>query len=198
MPSRRAALRLLAGAALVPSFARSPAMAESFPVIDDLSRPHPEAVTGTNWELVSDRVMGGVSGGTIVREEVAGRMALRMRGEVSLENNGGFLQIALDLAPGGDSIDASGWRGMELEVLGNGEEYNLHLRTDDVARPWQSYRQSFVAGPEWQTVRLDFAGFAPHRLEAPLDLTHLRRIGLVAIGRAFTADLALAGIRFYG
>lgn len=172
-------------------------MAATFAVIDDLSRPHPEAATGTAWELVSDRVMGGVSGGTITREEVEGRKALRMRGEVSLENNGGFLQIALDLAPGGESIDARDWRGIELEVLGNGEEYNLHLRTDDVTRPWQSYRQSFRAGGSWKAVRLDFAGFVPHRLEAPLDLTRLRRIGLVAIGRAFTADLAVAGVRFY-
>jgi len=173
-------------------------MAASFPVIDDLSRPHPEAATGTEWELISDRVMGGVSAGTMTREDVAGRTALRMRGDVSLDNNGGFLQLALDLAPGGESIDASGWRGIELEVLGRGEAYNLHLRTDDVARPWQSYRQGFVAGADWETVRLDFAGFAPHRLAAPLDLTRLRRIGLVAIGRAFTADLAVAGIRFYG
>jgi hypothetical protein len=66
-----------------------------------------------------------------------------------------------------------------------------------VARPWQSYRQSFVARPEWQTVRLPFAGFEPHRIAAPLDLSTLRRIGIVAIGRAFHADIAIAGVRFH-
>jgi hypothetical protein len=35
--------------------------------------------------------MGGVSNGTMVREQVAGRPAIRMRGDVSLENNGGFV-----------------------------------------------------------------------------------------------------------
>ena len=35
------------------------------------------------------------------------------------------------------------------------------------------------------------------RLETPLDVTRLRRLGLVAIGRAFHADLAVAEIGFY-
>jgi Complex I intermediate-associated protein 30 (CIA30) len=43
--------------------------------------------------LFTDRVMGGVSNGTMVRETVAGRPAIRMRGDVSLENNGGFVRF---------------------------------------------------------------------------------------------------------
>jgi len=31
----------------------------------------------------------------------------------------------------------------------------------------------------------------------PLDLSRLRRIGIVAIGRAFRADVAVGGVRFY-
>lgn len=166
-------------------------------VIDDLGAPHPRAATGTDWELVADRVMGGVSGGTLRREIVAGRPALRMQGTVSLENNGGFLQVALDFAPGGGPVDARGWAGIEIDASGNGETYNLHLRTSDVTRPWQSYRQGFRATADWRTHRLPFAGFAPHRIDAPLDLSALRRIGVVAIGRAFAVDLALGGIRFY-
>ena len=122
---------------------------------------------------------------------------MRLRGSVSLENNGGFVQIALNLTPDGSSIDAREWRGIEIDVFGNGETYGLHLRTDDVSRPWQSYRQSFTAGAQWRTVRLPFDGFEPHRIETPLDVSRLRRIGLVAIGRVFEADLAVAGVRFY-
>jgi hypothetical protein len=36
-----------------------------------------------------------------------------------------------------------------------------------------------------------------HRVTEPLDVRHLRRIGLVAIGRVFHADLAVAGIHLY-
>lgn len=165
-------------------------------VVDDLARDDLTAALGSRWRLVSDRVMGGVSTGALTREVVAGRPALRMRGEVSLENDGGFLQMALDLAPKGEVLDARAFGGVEIDVLGNDETYGVHLRTDRVTRPWQSWRQAFVATAEWRTVRLPFAGFAAHRIEQPLDVARLRRIGLVAIGRAFTADLAVAGVRF--
>jgi hypothetical protein len=166
--------------------------------IDDLSRDDLVSTIGTRWRLVTDQVMGGVSEGTLVNEVVAGRRALRMRGDVSLENNGGFVQMALDLEPNGGLVDASAWQGIELDVIGNDEEYGVHLRTDAVERPWQSYRQSFRAGASWRTVQLAFADFVPHRIEVPLDIRRLRRIGLVAIGRAFTADLAVGGVRFFG
>lgn len=166
-------------------------------IIDDLSRAFPEAATGTRWALITDRVMGGVSNGNLTRTEVHGRPALRMTGGVSLANNGGFVQMALDLAPGGGAVDARGWAGIEVDVLGNGESYGLHLRTTDMLRPWQSFRQGFVAPPLWQTLRLPFAGFAPHRTEAAFAPDRLRRLGLVATGRAFAADLAVARIAFW-
>ena len=162
------------------------------PILDD-----PGAATGANWQLFTDRVMGGVSNGTMTRETVAGRAAIRMRGDVSLANNGGFIQLSLDLAPAGGAADASAWTGIEIDVLGRGEDYSLRLRTTELTESWQSYRQGFVAGPEWTTVRLPFAEFAPHRTETPLDLAKLRRLGLVAIGREFSADLAIGGVRLY-
>jgi hypothetical protein len=172
-------------------------MAGSFEVIDDFTLPAPSAKNGASWQLVSDRVMGGVSRGTMSRETIAGRNALRMRGTVSLENNGGFIQVTLDLSPDGAPIDASSFTGIEIDVLGNGEMYNLHLRTADLSRPWQSYRHSFAAGKDWATHQLPFANFDAHRISVPLPPAKLRRIGLVAIGRAFEADLAIGGIRFY-
>jgi hypothetical protein len=167
-------------------------------LFDDLNCDELVATTGTRWQLVTDRVMGGVSDGTLMKEIVGGRPALQMRGAVSLENNGGFVQMALDLAPDGGVVDASAWDGIELDVIGNDEDYGVHLRTDAVERPWQSYRQSFRAGAAWRPVRLAFADFVPHRIEVPLKVRALRRIGLVAIGRAFAADLAVGGVRFYG
>lgn len=166
-------------------------------ILDDLSRPFPQAANGARWEVVTDGVMGGISRGRLVRDVVAGRPALRMTGEVSLANNGGFVQMALDLAPGGGLLDARGWAGIALTVRGNGESYGLHLRTDRLTRPWQSWRQGFVAPPDWAELRLPFAGFTPHRIDAALDLARLRRLGLVAIGRAFAADLAVSGLGLY-
>ena len=165
-------------------------------LIDDLSRQTPIATIGTHWLLITDQVMGGVSEGTMTREVISGRLAIRMRGEVSLENNGGFVQMALDLAANNDGIDASHWRAMELDVYGGDQEYGVHLRTTELTKPWQSYRQSFQALSHWQTVRLPFDRFSAHRTEVPLNLRQLRRLSIVAIGRAFSADLALGGARF--
>lgn len=165
-------------------------------IIDDLSREAPAASIGTSWQLFTDQVMGGVSTGTMSREVVGGRLAIRMRGDIRLENNGGFVQMALDLSPDSGVVDASAWSGIELDLYGDDQEYGMHLRTSDLTRPWQSYRQSFRALPKWQTIRLPFAGFSPYRTEIPLDLRRLRRLGLAAIGRAFSADLAIGGLRF--
>ena len=149
------------------------------------------------WRLVTDTVMGGVSRGSIAKETLEGREAIRMRGDVSTENNGGFVQIALDLAPETGSFDAGGFTGLEMEVLGNHESYGAHLRTTDITRPQQSYRQSFVTTPDWQTLQIPFVQFMPYRTDIPLDVRRLRRVGLVAIGREFAADLAVARLAFY-
>ena len=171
-------------------------MALTSAVIDDLSRAPFLATIGSHWRLFTDEVMGGVSIGGMARDVIAGRAAIRMRGDVSLENNGGFVQIALDLSADGGVVDASAWSGIELDVFGNDEEFGVHLRTDALTKPWQSYRQVFTADAAWRTVQLPFGSFVPYRTDIPLDPHRLRRIGMVAIGRDFSSDLALGGLRF--
>ena len=159
---------------------------------DDIWRYDPQL-----WKLVTDTVMGGVSKGTIAREVVSSRDAVRMRGDVSTAQNGGFIQMALDFATDAKAFNASAFNGVEIDVFGNLENYNVHLRTTLMTRPQQSYRYSFSAGPVWQTIRVSFSDFIPNRIDAALDPRSLRRIGLVAIGRDFAADLSVARLGFY-
>jgi hypothetical protein len=149
-----------------------------------------------DWRYVSDGVMGGVSEGRMTRERVAGREAVRLTGRVSTANDGGFIQIATDLA-GGAPFDASGWDGVALDLAGNGEVYELRLRSAELARPWQSYRLPFRAGPGWGTLVAPFAAFAPHRTDAPFDPARLTRLGVLAIGREFAADVAVRDLRLW-
>jgi len=165
-------------------------------IIDDRSSNTLAATNGVRWRVISDTVMGGVSSGSIVPTVVEGRDCLRMTGEVSLENNGGFVQASLDLSAAG-LLDAGDYAGIEIEVFGNGETYNLHLRTDDTRIVWQSYRASFQAQPNWQSLRLPFASFQPHRIDQPLDTRKLRRLGVVAIGREMKADISIARLLLY-
>lgn len=167
-----------------------------FLVIDDRSSGDTRSCLGTRWRFVSDTVMGGASGGRLALATVGGRACLRLTGRVSLENNGGFVQASLDL--GVDAfLDASAFAGVELDVYGKGETYNVHLRTADTHVVWQSYRAAFTTSSRWQTVQLPFTGFRPHRLDAPLDTRSLKRIGLVGIGREFDVDLSVARVGLY-
>jgi hypothetical protein len=167
-------------------------------IIDDCARDDLVSRLGTTWRGFSDRVMGGLSQEMVTRTTQRGRRCLLLTGDVRLENNGGFVQMALDLASDGSTCDASALAGVLMVVRGNGEGYGVHLRTPACIRPWQSYRAGFTATPQWREVRLPFERFVPHRLAEPLDSRRLRRIGLVAIGRAFRADLAVATLGFYG
>ena len=166
-------------------------------VIDDFIDDGLVSKLGTRWRGISDQVMGGISQATVAHAVIDGRPSLRMTGDVRLENDGGFIQAALDLAPVGDTIDASAFTGIRIFVCGNRETYSIHLRTPDNIRPWQSYRAHFTAGSDWETISLPFETFVPHRLETPLDKTRLHRIGLVAIGRAFHANLLVSELAFY-
>lgn len=165
-------------------------------IIDDRSTRDFVASSGGQWRLITDGVMGGKSSGSLEPTEIAGRPCLQLRGDVRLDNNGGFLQAALDL--GADqSLEGSDYDGLAIEVYGNDETYNLHLRTHGLWLPWQAYRASFKSEPRWHTVRLPFSAFEAYRTRSALDLTQLARIGVVAIGREFKADLCIGGIAMY-
>jgi hypothetical protein len=171
-------------------------MADEILIIDDRRSGDLESVVAGSWRMVTDGVMGGLSRGELSLDTVDGTACLRLRGEVSLENNGGFIQAALDVE-GTGAADASDYQGLLLKVYGNNQDYNLHLRTGDVWLPWQSYRASFNAPAGWQTLRLPFAEFDGYRIGKELDLKRLQRIGLVAIGRAFSADLCIGELALY-
>jgi hypothetical protein len=147
------------------------------------------------WRLVTDGVMGGVSRGDMAYLTVHGESCIGLRGTVSTDNNGGFVQIVRELDEADPS--AEGFSGITLEVVGNGERYNLHLRTSDLWLPWQSYRAAFATSSAWTRVYLPFSEFEPYRTGVPLHLGKLRRIAVVAIGRDFDADVCVKGLALY-
>ena len=165
-------------------------------IIDDRSSGTLISALGTEWQFVADTVMGGVSSGSIDIDSHRGKKCLRLRGNVTTENNGGFVQAALSLSR--DAVfDATAIDGIAFEVAGNNESYNIHLRTKGLRFPWQSYRASFIATPEWQSVRIPFSELEAYKTAQQFRKDELKRIGLLGIGRNFRADLCLGAIRFY-
>ena len=171
-------------------------MADELLIIDDRHTGTLESTPGTSWRLFTDGVMGGVSSGTLTPASTDNRDCLRMQGEVRLENNGGFVQAALAVEQT-VVAELSAYTGIVIDVYGNDEAYNLHLRTADLWLPWQSYRATFEAPSRWQTLQLPFTEFTAYRTGKPLDVTALERIGVVAIGRVFAADLCIGRLGFY-
>lgn len=165
-------------------------------VIGDPGSNTNDTVKDDQWRLVTDNVMGGISQGRLVTDSVSDRQCLHMQGEVKLENNGGFVQMALDL-PKDKLYNISSYTGLVMETYGNGESYNIHLRTSNLWLPWQSYRSSFIAPAEWKTFYIPFTDFKPYRTSKALKLEKIERIGVVAIGREFTADLCVGKIALY-
>lgn len=193
---RRTFISLFMGL-LLGSHARSQGQLEPAAIIDDLSKPAPMASNGAIWWVFTDTVMGGVSKATMSRETIAGRSAVCLRGDVRLENNGGFVQMSLDLLPDGAAVNASEWTGLEADVFGNNKNYALNLRTANLTRPWQSYRHEFFVPARWTTIRFPFQDFIQSRTDLALNVSQLKRVGVIAIGRPFHADIAISGIRFF-
>ena len=168
-------------------------------VIDDFTSENGTSRLGTSWQKITDQVMGGVSTATTSLETIDGRRALRLRGKVSLENNGGFIQARLPLEPKGRMVDASGFKGVRLTVRGNGETYSVHLRTARTWLPWQYFHATFPTTERWEKVELPFSEFKGEsfKLSAALDPGKLKTIAIVAIKKAFQADVAVSHLEFY-
>jgi len=167
-------------------------------LIDDFSSVGSKKRFGTNWQFVSDRVMGGVSSGKIEFISDDERSTMHMTGAVSLANNGGFIQARTGFNPEGRSFDARRFTGITLLVKGNAQQYAVHLRTGQTRMPWQYYQAAFSANGQWQEVKIPFTLFLPYSLANPLNTRTLKSIAVAAMGREFEADIFVDEIAFYG
>lgn len=171
-------------------------------IIDDLSnqsgKPDEEFCENstTKWCFVTDKVMGGVSEGSLNIKNEDGMLFYRMTGDISLENNGGFIQFRtkIDNHPQGESFS-----GIRIRVRGNQNEYAVHVRTKYLLLPWQYYESTFYADEKWTTIELPFNTFIKSNFYQPSEVSSqdIKTIGIVAIGREFSAEIDLASIELY-
>ncbi|MGI9290115.1 MAG: CIA30 family protein [Gammaproteobacteria bacterium] len=152
---------------------------------------------GVAWRGFSDRVMGGISNASLDSSRVDGKNCIRLSGNVTRESNGGFIQMAMYFGRNYNELNGSAYKGVELMVYGNNEDYNLHIRTAECSWYDQSYRMSFFAEPQWQRLRVPWDAFQPNNMSQPLDSSRLQRIAVLGWMREFQADIALAEISLY-
>ncbi len=166
-------------------------------LLDDFRNPN-RSVFGTAWEGFTDRVMGGRSTLRNSIQEEDGIRYLRMEGRVSLENNGGFIQMRLNLERNGRLFDARAYKGLRLVVRGQPGSYAIHLRTPQNWFPWNYLSAKLTVSPDWSVVLLPFEGFQDENgRPARVETHHLRSVAVVAIYQAFQARLDVREIGFY-
>ncbi|MCF7484489.1 MULTISPECIES: CIA30 family protein [Vibrio] len=73
-----------------------------------------------NWTVTNDDVMGGISTGELIYVDNMSRF----RGELSLENNGGFSSVKRSIESPAHEIDSA-----ELIFVGDGRTYQLRFTT---------------------------------------------------------------------
>ncbi|MCH2477582.1 MAG: CIA30 family protein [Gammaproteobacteria bacterium] len=158
-------------------------------IIDNL-----ENSKNRNWVYFTDTVMGGVSQGKLAFMNENGENFYRMTGNVSTENNGGFIQFATGI----EKIDKN-FEGIKLRVRGNNENYQLHLRTKYTPAPWQYYSAEFNVTNEWKEVIIPFTTFKKSNFYQPgkFKSSNIKSIGIVAIGKDFEAEIDLGRIELY-
>jgi NADH dehydrogenase [ubiquinone] 1 alpha subcomplex assembly factor 1 len=109
----------------------------------------------TRWRVVLDGVMGGLSSGRIDQTSDG----MMFRGDLRLENNGGFSQIRTPIEQG----SFKGADGIEIEVRGDGRNYIFDARVANMQVMAGSYQHNFdTASNEWRTIRLPFTDFKFH------------------------------------
>jgi len=171
-------------------------------IIDDMStqsgQPDEEFCEAGNakWCFVTDKVMGGLSEGSLEVKKEGNDYFYRMTGALSLENNGGFIQFRTKIK---NHPSDKSFKGVRLRVRGNNHEYVVHLRTKYLLLPWQYYESAFQATDQWTTVELPFTSFKKSNFYQPTNVVSqdIKTIGIVAIGKKFSAQIDLASIELY-
>ena len=153
-----------------------------------------------HWRAIDDRVMGGVSESELVSNELQDNAGAIFRGELSLNNNGGFCSVRATLPqaikPGFEHL----WIRCKNSAHSGQKTYYLNMRTD-VAFDGISYRTSFL--PTQTSTRFEFTTieFSPvfrgrAVADAPaLQLSDVRQIGLmIADSQIGTFELFISSI----
>lgn len=164
--------------------------AEPAMLLEDFSS-NPEA----RWTYVADTVMGGVSTGTVEFTSEDGEDFARLTGDVSTDNNGGFVQFRTRFA----NKLPTDVKGFRLRVRGNGETYHVFLRSVNATRPWHSYRATFTSSGAWSEIDLPLSDFERSNSVLPerIGATEITGMGIVGYGRDFEADVSVASVSLY-
>ncbi len=114
----------------------------------------------SNWVILSDNVMGGVSEAQIVY----GNTSVILKGSVSLKNRGGFVSLKSDFG----KLDLSSYKTVKITFRSTAQKYAFTLEN---SRRWYepAYKHEFSAKEinKWETVSFDLNNFTEEVIGEP-------------------------------
>ena len=115
-----------------------------------------------------------------------------MKGNVSTDNNGGFVRLSNRLA-----INSNEFKGIKFKAKGNNENYEIHVTLKGLKiPPWSYFSQGFDVIDQWQEYEIFFSnlerssGFSAASMKAK----NIRDISIAGFGRDFVVDLEIKEI----
>lgn len=118
--------------------------------------------TITNWYIVNDGVMGGLSQGTIALNKDGHGI---FSGNISLENYGGFSSVRYRLP---EPMKATKTSKIILKLKGDGKKYQFRVR-DDYGKRY-SYTTMLATNGDWQEITITLGDLYPTFRGRILDL----------------------------
>ena len=131
----------------------------------------------TNWVILSDNVMGGLSEAQLKYETTS----IIVKGFVSLENRGGFVSIKSTFG----KVNLSQYKTVKIKFRSTNQKYSFTLEN---SRRWYeaSYKHDFKAKEinKWETVSLNLTDFIEEVIGEPTGNKTSNKIleGIVRIG----------------
>lgn len=106
----------------------------------------------SKWRQTNDAVMGGISKSKMIIDKNGNGV---FKGNVSLENNGGFAMSRLPL----DVTLTKSHKKMVLSLKGDGKVYQVRIKSITSQKYW--YIASFETGTEAQQIEIPLKDFYP-------------------------------------
>ena len=146
------------------------------------------------WTYIADNVMGGISDGGVEFNLVDSNVYALLSGNVSTENNGGFIQIRRELK----NIDLSKAKSIRVYARGNNEKYYIFLRTTGTILPWQYYSHEFTVNEEYNEFIMPIKDFKKSGtlLAKQVNPKKITSVAIVAYGRDHVAEIYVKELEF--
>jgi len=108
--------------------------------------------TENQWRIVNDGVMGGLSSSKVTVNE---DNKIVFKGNVSLENNGGFASLRSPVK----NYNFENFSGIELRIKGDGKRYSISMKETSYFTGY-FYTTSFeTKKDEWVVIKIPFEDF---------------------------------------